>query len=73
MAVQAFIKATKLKIKYLGEVKDGKQTYTTKTYSNVNPQAADQDIYDVSGIISDLQTKVVYNVTKSSDAELVEG
>lgn len=72
MAVQAIVKGAKLKIKYLGEIKDEKQTYITKTYSNVNPKAADQDVYDVSGIISDLQTKVVHNVTKTSDAELVE-
>lgn len=72
MAVQAIAKDAKLKIKYLGEIKNEKQTYITKTYSNVNPQAADQDVYDVSDVISNLQTKTVHNVTKTSDSELVE-
>jgi hypothetical protein len=72
MAVETVITAAKLRIKYLGEEKDGKQTYISKTYSNISPEAADQDIYDVSGIISDLQTKAVYSVAKISDAELME-
>lgn len=72
MAVQAVVKAARLRIKYLGEIVNEKQTFITKTYSNVNPQANDQDIYDVSDIISGLQTKTVFNVSKSSDTELVE-
>ncbi len=72
MAVEASVMATKLRIKYLGNYVDGKQSYITKTYSNLNPEAVDEDIYDVSGILSDLQTKNVYNVCKLQDVELAE-
>ena len=72
MAIEAMVKSVKLQIKYLGEVQDGKQTYISKTYSKVRPQAADQDIYDVAGIIAGLQTKGVFSIGKAEDSELME-
>ncbi|NLN48755.1 MAG: DUF1659 domain-containing protein [Clostridiales bacterium] len=72
MAVETSVLATKLRIKYLGNNVDGKQSYITKTYSNVNPEAEDEDIYEVSGILTSLQTKVVYNVCRLQDVELAE-
>ncbi|MCK9217710.1 MAG: DUF1659 domain-containing protein [Firmicutes bacterium] len=72
MAVQAVVTATRLRIKYLGDIVNEKQTFITKTYSNINPHVDDQDIYDVFEIISDLQTKTVYSVSKSADTELME-
>lgn len=72
MAVETTVMATKLRIKYLGEYVNGKQSYITKTYSNLNPEAQDQDIYDISEVLSDLQTKNVYSVCKAQDIELAE-
>ncbi len=72
MAVNAIVKNVKLQIKYLGEVKDGKQAYISKTYNKVKPEAADQDIYDAAGIITGLQTKEVFSINKAEDSELVE-
>ncbi len=72
MAVETTVMATKLRIKYLGEYVNGKQSYITKTYSNLNPEAQDQDIYDISEVLSDLQTKNVYSVCKAQDMELAE-
>lgn len=72
MAVETTVMATKLRIKYLGEYVNGKQSYITKTYSNLNPEAQDQDIYDISEVLSDLQTKNVYSVCKAQDVELAE-
>ncbi len=72
MAVLGVIKAMRLRIKYLGDVVNEKQTFITKTYSNVNPEADDEDIYGVSEIISELQTKTVFNVSKASETELTE-
>ena len=72
MAVQAVVTANRLRIKYVGDVVNEKQTFITKTYSNVSPHVDDQDIYDVFEIISGLQTKTVYSVSKSSDTELME-
>ncbi len=72
MAVNAIVKNVKLQIKYLGEVKDGKQAYISKTYNKVKPEAADQDIYDAAGIIAGLQTKEIFSINKAEDSELVE-
>lgn len=72
MAVESFVKAAKLRIQYLGEEVDGKQRYINKTYSNVNPEAEDEDIYDVSSLIADLQTREVNGIIKISDTELME-
>lgn len=72
MAVNAMVKNVKLQIKYLGEVLDGKQTYISKTYGKVRPEASDQDIYDVAGIIAGLQANAVFSISKAEDSELVE-
>lgn len=72
MAVNAMVKGVKLQIKYLGPVVDEKQTYISKTYSKVRPEALDQDIYDVAGIIAGLQTNGVFSIGKAEDSELVE-
>ena len=72
MAVEAMVKSVKLQVKYFGEVLDGKQTFISKTYSKVSPEAADQDIYDVAGIIAGLQTKSLASVGKAEDSELAE-
>ncbi len=72
MAVETTVMATKLRIKYLGEYVNGKQSYITKTYSNLDPEAQDQDIYDISEVLSGLQTKNVYSVCKAQDIELAE-
>lgn len=72
MAVEAMVKGVKLQIKYLGQVVDGRQTYITKTYSKVKPEAPDQDIYDVAEVIAGLQTNAIYSISKTEDSELVE-
>ena len=71
MAVDTIIAAQKVRISYLGEVKDGKQTFINKTYSNVKPEAEDEDIYDVSEILAGFQTKDVHSTVKISDVELI--
>lgn len=73
MAVEAVVKSVKLQIRYLGQVLNGRQTYITKTYSKVKPEASDQDIYDVAGTIAGLQTNAVYSISKAEDSELIEG
>ncbi|SHI38357.1 DUF1659 domain-containing protein [Lutispora thermophila] len=72
MAVQAEVKSVKLQIKYLGEVVNGRQTYITKTYNRVKPNAQNQDIYDVGKIIAGLQTNPLYGISKSEDSGLSE-
>ncbi|NLM42726.1 MAG: DUF1659 domain-containing protein [Clostridiales bacterium] len=72
MAVEALVKNVKLQIKYLGPEVDGRQTYITKTYSKVKPEAQDQDIYDVAVILAGLQTNTVFSINKAEDSELVE-
>lgn len=73
MAVEAVVKSVKLQIRYLGQVVNGRQTYITKTYSKVKPEASDQDIYDVAGVLAGLQTNAVYSISKAEDSELIEG
>jgi len=73
MAVEAVVKSVKLQIRYLGQVVNGRQTYITKTYSKVKPEASNQDIYDVAGVLAGLQTNAVYSISKAEDSELIEG
>ena len=42
----------------------GKTVVRTKSYSNVNPDATDQDVYDVGTILSSLQNQTLLEVAK---------
>ena len=72
MATQLISKGTKLQIKYLGDVVDGKQSYISKYYAYVDPEAPDQNIYDVATVIVDLQSKSVYSISKHVESELIQ-
>ncbi|MDB8801016.1 DUF1659 domain-containing protein [Romboutsia sp. 1001216sp1] len=42
----------------------GKTVVRTKSYSNVNPDATDQDVYDVGTILSSFQNQTLLEVAK---------
>ncbi len=55
-----------------GQNEDGRRITRTRTYSNVNPEASDQDVYDVAMALAGLQSHGVVAVRKVDQAELAE-
>ncbi len=49
----------------------GNPTYSSRTYSNVKPEAGDQDVYDIAAILAGLQSLPVVSITRVNEVELV--
>lgn len=72
MAVVATQNPTGLKIKYNcgANAETGKIVYKTKTYTNVSPDASDQDIFDVGNLLASLQKNTVQQISRIDDTSL---
>lgn len=73
MAVTAIDKTTSLKIKsYAGVDASGKAKYSTKNFSNINPDCSDAEVQAVGAAISELQNQPLDAVYRVDTIELVE-
>ncbi|MFZ7133063.1 MAG: DUF1659 domain-containing protein [Eubacteriales bacterium] len=73
MAIEANTLSTRMQLKLVDGVDDqGNDIIRTKTYSNVNADATDEDFYDIAEAISALQTKNLAGVHKVVDVVLIE-
>lgn len=72
MAVVATKNPSGLKIKYNcgTDAESGKIVYKSKTYTNVSPDAADQDIFDVGNLLASLQKNTVQQISRIDDTSL---
>lgn len=64
--------ASKLQIKYIGDVVEGSQKYISKTYARLKPTANDQNIFDIANVIASLQTKTLYSLHKVVESNMIE-
>ncbi|MBF7096137.1 DUF1659 domain-containing protein [Alkalibacter mobilis] len=72
MAVESSILSTKMVLKLNGGTDEkGEPIVRSKTYSNVNTQALDQDVYDVAAGMAALQTNPFEGVHKVEETILV--
>ncbi len=73
MAVVSQARESKMKIKYVdGLDVEGNNIIRTKTYSNIKAAAVDEDVYGVADAMMGLQTKVVEEIARVDEEELVE-
>lgn len=73
MAVTAIKNPSGLKMKFdCGKDENGKAIRKTKTYSNLRPDAIDQDVYDVGVMIASLQQNTLIEIVKADDTTIAE-
>jgi hypothetical protein len=73
MAVDSVKFGTKMVLKLDGGLDEkGQPVVKSKTYSNVNTLALDQDIYDVASGMAGLQTRTLQGVHKLEETVLVQ-
>lgn len=51
---------------------DGNQIIGSKTYGNINPEAADQDLMDVANALVGLQKHTLFKVVRVDNSNLAE-
>lgn len=72
MAVEARPLNTTLQLLFdMGTDEDGKKITRRRSYTNVKTDAADQDVYDVAVILTDLQTQSVVGIQTIDKTDLV--
>lgn len=73
MAVTALKNPSGLKMVFnCGKDEKGNAIRKTKTYSNLRPEANDQDIYDVSVMMASLQENILIEVAKIDNTTIAE-
>lgn len=72
MAVESRAYPSTLQLVYdMGTDDDGKKITRRRSYSNVKPDAVDQDLYDVAIALIGLQTNVANQILVNEKTELV--
>ena len=73
MAVTVVKNPSGLQMKFnCGKDNDGKAIRKTKTYSNLRPDADEQDVYDVGTMIASLQDFVLIEVVKIDNSSIAQ-
>lgn len=73
MAVNVNPLDSKLRITYsLGADSNGKEITQIKTYSNVKASAADEDVYSIAKVLTDLQSNDVLRIGRLEEKEMTE-
>ncbi len=73
MPLTANVVDSSLRLKFeTGVDIDGNPIEKTRSYNNIKTDAVDQDIYDTSQIISNLQEHTLLSVNKVVETELIE-
>lgn len=73
MAIQEFKEKTSLKLELNAGVVDGKQKISSKSFNQINLEAANEDLYGAATTIADLQEKDLLHVKKIETSNLIEG
>ncbi|HOB21000.1 MAG TPA: DUF1659 domain-containing protein [Candidatus Atribacteria bacterium] len=72
MALESRPLNTRLQLQLdLGQNEDGRRITRTRTYSSIDPEATDQDVYDVAMALAGLQSHGVIAVRKVDQTELI--
>ncbi|MDD2573927.1 MAG: DUF1659 domain-containing protein [Bacillota bacterium] len=63
---------SRLRLRYeVGVDDEGNPRYSTRTYSRVKPDAADQNVYDIAVAFAGLQEYPLTSVNRVNETELV--
>lgn len=72
MAVMSLPSPSRLQLRLLVGIEEGKEIFRLRTFGNVNPEATDQDLMDVAQALGGLQIHEVDAVRRLDQADLVE-
>ena len=64
---------TSIKLQVVADVKNGKETYATVTFSGINKSLSDDDINELGNGIAELQERPLSNLTRLDSAQLLNG
>jgi len=73
MPVNIMNQSSRVRLRFVDSVDgEGRERLVSKTYSNLKPDAMDEDVYAVAADLSVLQTKPLKTVVRTDEKELME-
>ncbi|MCC5909574.1 MAG: DUF1659 domain-containing protein [Clostridiaceae bacterium] len=73
MAIRTVGASSRLRLQFIEGLDDeGKETLSSRSYSNVKPEAEDEAVYNVAIEISGLQEKPVKAVLRTDEKEITQ-
>lgn len=73
MPVNIVNESSRVRLRFVDSVDgEGREKLVSKTYSNLKPDAVDEDVYEAAVDMSTLQTKTLKTVVRTDEKELVE-
>ena len=73
MAAVLVPQPSSLNLKFIVDIVEGKNVYMTRSYSRVNPAAADDSVYNVAVTLFSLSDYAPGSITRTDKGELVAG
>ncbi len=72
MPVEIINQQSRLRMRFVDDVVDGRERLVSRTYSGVREDAQDGDLLAVAQDLGSLQTKVVKHVIRADEKELIQ-
>lgn len=73
MAVETISKTSRIRLQFVDSRDgEGKEKLSSRSYNNINPEASDTAVYNVSAEFMGLQEKEGKSITRIDEKELVE-
>lgn len=72
MPAEIINQQSRLRMRFVNEIVDGKEQLMSRTYSGVKEAATDTDVLTAAQQLGMLQTKTVKHVIRTDEKELIE-
>lgn len=73
MPVEIANQSSRLRLRFINDIADGREQLMSRTYSGIKTEAEDSQVLNAAQILSGLQTKPVKTIIRTEEKELIEG
>ncbi|SDY99177.1 MULTISPECIES: DUF1659 domain-containing protein [Tindallia] len=73
MPVEIANQSSRLRLRFINDIVDGREQLMSRTYSGIKTEAEDSQVLNAAQILSGLQTKPVKTIIRTEEKELIEG
>ena len=72
MPVEITNQSSRLRLRFINEIVDGRERLMSRTYSGVKTDAEDSAVFQAAQELTNLQLKPVKNIIRTEEKELIE-
>lgn len=72
MPVEVINQNSRLRLRFINDILDGREQLMSRTYSGVKTDAEDSQVFNAANALGMLQTKPVKSIIRTEEKELIE-